>query len=132
MEYKGLGDVEFIQVIGGQSFVIRCRYCDGTGRQPRKIDIDDLSIKSFASDPSTCPVCQAKGMLRLSSPDVPCNCGTCRGTGRMSGTFGSDPSPHISMDDWFKQNRDSAKPCYRCEGYGILSLTGSVSRVRER
>src|SRR5689334_13526408 len=79
MDHKGLTDVEFIQVIDGQSFIIRCRVCDGTGRRPDRVDAD-LKIVKFEVNP--CGICHGKGMLRLKSPDIPVNCGVCHGTAR--------------------------------------------------
>lgn len=105
-EYRGLTDVEFIQVIDGQSFVVRCRYCGGTGRDPTGI-ANDLSVTLFLDRP--CDRCQGKGMLRLASPDIPINCGPCHGTGRSAG------SPHH---------------CSSCTGFGVVSLTGTIERVQ--
>jgi hypothetical protein len=121
MDYKGLGDVEFVQVIDGQSFVIRCRFCDASGRKPFNIDKNDRSIIDFY--PTSCPICEGKGMIRLKSPDIPCNCGPCQGTGR-------EPRPrhdHLPSSDKYQQF--GAKECGICKGYGILSVTGHVTRA---
>jgi hypothetical protein len=104
--YAGLTDVEFVQVIDGQSFVIRCRACEATGLAPVGVN-DDLSVTRFLTRP--CEVCEGKRMLRLTSPDIPLNCGPCRGTGRRPGAPG---------------------PCSACGGFGVVSLTGTIGRVR--
>jgi hypothetical protein len=114
MDHKGLTDVEFIQVIDGQSFVIRCRYCNATGRRPRFMNPDDLEVTEFSD--IRCDVCNGKGMLRLKSPDIPVNCGPCQGTGRMKS--------FLSSTMW------SSITCSYCRGFGILALTGSVERIR--
>ncbi len=110
MEHKGLTEVEFLQVIDGQSFVIRCRHCDGTGSLPTRVK-DDLSVEHFAHHP--CGVCAGKGMLRLTSPDIPVNCGTCHGTGRtVLPSFPNTPTR-----------------CPTCQGFGVLALTGKIKRI---
>lgn len=87
---------------------IPCRYCDGGGREPRLIDIETRAVTEFYQT-KECPVCSGRGMLRVSFPDTPTNCGPCRGTGRIpfSGSIVS-------------------QQCYTCRGIGLLSLTGSV------
>jgi DnaJ-class molecular chaperone len=57
-----------------------CRCCDGRGLFPRHVDAHTLVITEYHD--WTCPICQARGVMRLQFPDVSVNCGPCQGTGR--------------------------------------------------
>ncbi len=86
-----------------------CRCCDGRGLFPRHVDAHTLVITEYHD--WTCPICQARGVMRLQFPDVSVNCGPCQGTGRR-----------------YKKvyTNSTCEKCETCGGFGLLSMTGVV------
>jgi DnaJ-class molecular chaperone len=102
-DYRHYTKVTFIQVIAEKSFVVSCRPCNGSGHEPKRVHKSGRILR--LSD-DKCKTCNARGMLRIESDDIPTNCGVCNGSGRISGGSYTDGS-HTEFD--FRRCVTSAK-----------------------
>ena len=104
-----------IQNIGPNQYIVRCGYCDLTGRQPATMEPDEggsyLKFGTWTNDP--CPICDGKGRLKVETDDIPIVDRRCKGTGHQPTT-----SP---------RSADNNLPCSTCQGLGVRALAGTMT-----
>ena len=109
------------EVPQGDTTVVKCSFCRGTGKDPFGI----------MSSMSTCSVCCGKGELLMEGPNRRCphcqstgavktfTCGVCRGTGYLPKAEG----PTVECPDCRGTGDDKGAPalsCLRCRGQGLV------------
>ncbi len=99
--------VTVIHVISEGRSVIKCSYCNGTGREP----FPKGKINEYFYTDKSCSICGGRGVLVVQHDDTLIKCARCDGTGH-------EPHPHGG----YYYN----KKCKTCRGSGVLSLTGKL------
>ncbi len=117
--------VLIIHTVGPRSYIIRCNYCQGQGKEPAKIEIkeNEWIILDWARRVSElqCPICEGKGALRIECDDVIVPDAYCQATGH---------GPQLPSLVHALGKYSTLDKCSFCQGLGVRSITGQVRLIK--